>query len=195
MMTLTPPLIAGSCFLFGLLPGKVKAFELRKQSKEELTTQLESLKNELAQLRVAKVSGGPASKLAKMYTLRCLSFFFSSSPGGRFVARMLTPVMRLFVMCSHYSKVIRKSIARVLTVYNSNVKVRIFALMCISSILDVFTKVFSCWVLLFSLGVIVCLVILFLPLCLPFKCVPFLFLNFFHNVASCLYVISILISK
>jgi large subunit ribosomal protein L35e len=46
---------------------KVKAFELRKQSKEALQKQLEDLKNELSQLRVAKVSGGAASKLAKMY--------------------------------------------------------------------------------------------------------------------------------
>jgi large subunit ribosomal protein L35e len=48
-------------------PGKVSAFELRKQSKEELLKQLEELKNELAQLRVAKVAGGQASKLMKLY--------------------------------------------------------------------------------------------------------------------------------
>lgn len=62
--------------------GKIKAHELRDKKKDELTKQLEDLKNELAQLRVAKVSGqGGPSKLAKI-------------------------------------KVIRKSIARVLTVYN-----------------------------------------------------------------------------
>jgi len=63
---------------------KLKAYELRSSGKEELLKQLEELKNELSQLRVAKVSGqgGPA-KLAKI-------------------------------------KVIRKSIARVLTVYNQN---------------------------------------------------------------------------
>lgn len=62
--------------------GKVKAHELRDNKKEDLKKQLDELKNELSQLRVAKVSGqgGPA-KLAKI-------------------------------------KVIRKSIARVLTVYN-----------------------------------------------------------------------------
>ncbi len=49
-----------------LLPGKVKAYELRGKGKEELLKQLEELKNELAQLKVAKVSGGPASKLTKM---------------------------------------------------------------------------------------------------------------------------------
>jgi len=66
---------------------KIKAHELRERSKDELMKQLEDLKNELAQLRVAKVSGqGGPSKLAKI-------------------------------------KVIRKSIARVLTVYNQNERV------------------------------------------------------------------------
>jgi large subunit ribosomal protein L35e len=45
---------------------KVKAHELRSKSKDDLLKQLDQLKNELAQLRVAKVSGGPASKLSKM---------------------------------------------------------------------------------------------------------------------------------
>jgi len=64
--------------------GKIKAHELRNKSKDELTKQLEDFKNELAQLRVAKVSGqGGPSKLAKI-------------------------------------KVIRKSVARVLTVINQN---------------------------------------------------------------------------
>jgi len=64
--------------------GKIKAHELREKSKEELLKQLEEFKNELSQLRVAKVSGqGGPSKLAKI-------------------------------------KVIRKSIARTLTVYNQN---------------------------------------------------------------------------
>ena len=46
---------------------KLKAHELREKGKEELLKQLEELKNELAQLRVAKVSGqGGPSKLAKM---------------------------------------------------------------------------------------------------------------------------------
>ena len=52
--------------------------------------QLDELKAELANLRVAKVSGGPASKLAKI-------------------------------------KVVRKAIARVLTVYNQTQKVRHWA--------------------------------------------------------------------
>lgn len=47
--------------------GKTSAFSLRSQSKEELLKQLEELKNELAQLRVAKVAGGQASKLMKLY--------------------------------------------------------------------------------------------------------------------------------
>ena len=64
---------------------KVKAYELRSKSKAELTAQLEDLKQELANLRVAKVTGGAASKLAKI-------------------------------------GVVRKSIARVLTVYNQQRK-------------------------------------------------------------------------
>mmetsp|Transcript_36671 Transcript_36671/g.113486 ORF Transcript_36671/g.113486 Transcript_36671/m.113486 type:complete len:123 (+) Transcript_36671:569-937(+) len=64
---------------------KLKAHELRTKNKSELLKQLEELKNELAQLRVAKVTGGAASKLAKI-------------------------------------GVVRKSIARVLTVYNQTQK-------------------------------------------------------------------------
>ena len=45
---------------------KVKAHELRTKSKEDLYRQLEELKTELQQLRVAKVTGGAASKLSKM---------------------------------------------------------------------------------------------------------------------------------
>ena len=64
---------------------RVKAYELRTKNKGELLKQLEELKNELAQLRVAKVTGGAASKLAKIGA-------------------------------------VRKSIARVLTVYNQTQK-------------------------------------------------------------------------
>merc|ERR1712105_426027 len=38
--------------------------------KEELTKQLEDLKHELSQLRVAKVTGGAASKLSKIRVVR-----------------------------------------------------------------------------------------------------------------------------
>merc|ERR1712093_495028 len=66
---------------------KVKCHELRKQSKSkaDLTKQLDELKTELANLRVAKVTGGAASKLSKI-------------------------------------KVVRKNIARVLTVFNETTK-------------------------------------------------------------------------
>eukprot|EP00286_Rhodomonas_abbreviata_P028199 CAMPEP_0181313696 /NCGR_PEP_ID=MMETSP1101-20121128/14390_1 /TAXON_ID=46948 /ORGANISM="Rhodomonas abbreviata, Strain Caron Lab Isolate" /LENGTH=123 /DNA_ID=CAMNT_0023420675 /DNA_START=17 /DNA_END=388 /DNA_ORIENTATION=+ len=64
---------------------KVKAYELRSKNKEDLVRQLDELKTELQQLRVAKVTGGAASKLSKI-------------------------------------KVVRKSIARVLTVFNQNKK-------------------------------------------------------------------------
>ncbi|KAF0692089.1 Aste57867_16780 [Aphanomyces stellatus] len=67
---------------------QIKAHELRKQSKSELLAQLDDFQQELAQLRVAKVTGGAASKLAKI-------------------------------------KVVRRSIARVLTVYNQTQKARL----------------------------------------------------------------------
>merc|ERR1711911_343104 len=50
--------------------GKIKCSELRTKMKEELTKQLEDLKHELSQLRVAKVTGGAASKLSKIRVVR-----------------------------------------------------------------------------------------------------------------------------
>ena len=44
--------------------------ELRNLKKDELLERLEKYKNELAQLRVAKVTGGAASKLAKIRVVR-----------------------------------------------------------------------------------------------------------------------------
>ncbi|KAJ9449335.1 60S ribosomal protein L35-3 [Diplonema papillatum] len=64
---------------------KVRSHELRTQGKEDLLKQLTELKTELASLRVAQVTGGPATKVAKI-------------------------------------KTVRKSIAKVLTVLNCNMK-------------------------------------------------------------------------
>ena len=50
--------------------GKIKCSELRKKNKEDLTKQLGDLKTELAQLRVAQVTGGAASKLSKIRVIR-----------------------------------------------------------------------------------------------------------------------------
>ncbi|KAJ1520162.1 hypothetical protein ONE63_004377 [Megalurothrips usitatus] len=50
--------------------GKVKCSELRLKDKKELTKQLEELKYELSNLRVAKVTGGAASKLSKIRVVR-----------------------------------------------------------------------------------------------------------------------------
>merc|ERR1712105_42815 len=49
---------------------KIKCSELRNRKKEELTKQLEDLKTELGSLRVAKVTGGAASKLSKIRVVR-----------------------------------------------------------------------------------------------------------------------------
>ena len=45
---------------------KIKAGNRHSKKEEELLKQLEDLKVELSQLRVAKVTGGAASKLSKM---------------------------------------------------------------------------------------------------------------------------------
>eukprot|EP00339_Tiarina_fusa_P029069 CAMPEP_0117040814 /NCGR_PEP_ID=MMETSP0472-20121206/28542_1 /TAXON_ID=693140 ORGANISM="Tiarina fusus, Strain LIS" /NCGR_SAMPLE_ID=MMETSP0472 /ASSEMBLY_ACC=CAM_ASM_000603 /LENGTH=124 /DNA_ID=CAMNT_0004751655 /DNA_START=435 /DNA_END=809 /DNA_ORIENTATION=- len=52
------------------MSGVVKAFQLRDKSKDELSKQLKDLKTELVGLRVAKVTGGAPSKLAKIKTVR-----------------------------------------------------------------------------------------------------------------------------
>ena len=49
---------------------RIKCSELRTKKKEELTKQLEDLKTELGSLRVAKVTGGAASKLSKIRVVR-----------------------------------------------------------------------------------------------------------------------------
>ena len=54
-------------FLFQV---KIKCSELRTKKKEELTKQLDTLKHELSLLRVAKVTGGAASKLSKIRVVR-----------------------------------------------------------------------------------------------------------------------------
>ncbi|CAE8736449.1 unnamed protein product [Polarella glacialis] len=48
----------------------VKAYELRSKTSKELLKELDDMKGELAQLRVAKVAGGAASKLAKIKGVR-----------------------------------------------------------------------------------------------------------------------------
>jgi len=48
----------------------VKAFELRALSKEELLKTLNELRKEASELAVAKVTGGAASKIAKIKSVR-----------------------------------------------------------------------------------------------------------------------------
>ena len=49
---------------------KVKTKELRGKKRDELTKKLNEFKQELANLRVAKVTGGTASKLSKIKVFR-----------------------------------------------------------------------------------------------------------------------------
>lgn len=48
----------------------VKAYELRGLAKEELLTKLSEQRKELSELKVAKVTGGAASKIAKIKSVR-----------------------------------------------------------------------------------------------------------------------------
>ncbi|GFH61124.1 RL35, ribosomal protein 35 60S large ribosomal subunit [Chaetoceros tenuissimus] len=48
----------------------VKAYELRDKTKEDLLTLLEANRKELSELKVAKVTGGAASKIAKIKSVR-----------------------------------------------------------------------------------------------------------------------------
>ena len=68
---------------------KLTVHELRNKSKTDLEKQLEELKTELAALRVAKVTGGAASKLSKMYAAAASFFFFATAR-----ARTHTPLER-----------------------------------------------------------------------------------------------------
>lgn len=53
-----------------MIAAPLKAKSLREKSKSELLEQLHTLKAELAQLRVAKVSGAAANKVGKIHTVR-----------------------------------------------------------------------------------------------------------------------------
>merc|ERR1712179_847293 len=103
---------------------KVKAKELRGKKKEELAKQLDDLKNELATLRVAKVTGGAASKLSKIHIVR------------KSIARVLTVMhqtqkdnLRKYFKTKRYvPKDLRKkktrAILRALTTYEKSIKTK-----------------------------------------------------------------------
>ena len=60
---------------FILCTAKLNINELRTKKKSELLQKLNELKTELASLRVAQVTGGAPSKLAKMYLFIYLFVF------------------------------------------------------------------------------------------------------------------------
>merc|ERR1711937_610794 len=112
-------------FFPGLLRSKmakVKAKDLRGKTKEDLLKQLDELKTELQTLRVAKVTGGAAAKLAKIYTDR------------KSVARVHTVInqtqkenlRRLYRQRSHKPKDLRlkktRAMRRALTPYERSIK-------------------------------------------------------------------------
>ena len=49
---------------------KVKAYQLRKCSKDDLLKQLEEMKAELSQLRIAQATGSGGAKLSKIHVVR-----------------------------------------------------------------------------------------------------------------------------
>ena len=119
------------------LAAKIKVHELRNRRQAELKRQLEELKQELGQLRVAKVTGGAASISSRRCASRRLpSRATGSSPRGFALAdtpiacgaprstvpRASSAHSRTTARCV-YSKVVRKSIARVLTVIHQSHKV------------------------------------------------------------------------
>mmetsp|Transcript_14649 Transcript_14649/g.21990 ORF Transcript_14649/g.21990 Transcript_14649/m.21990 type:complete len:160 (+) Transcript_14649:591-1070(+) len=57
-------------FLTHKITKMVKAYELRGKSKDELLTLLDDNRKELSELKVAKVTGGAASKIAKIKSVR-----------------------------------------------------------------------------------------------------------------------------
>lgn len=78
---------------------KIKVYDLRNKRQQDLERQLDELKTELAQLRVAKVTGGAASKLAKMYVRSSLSVagvlaWWCSSAATRHAGGFLSPLRR-----------------------------------------------------------------------------------------------------
>lgn len=105
------------------MPGKVKVYELQtkcasdegllqcermrywicvSRSKNDLNKQLSDLRTELLRLRVQKIAGGSASKLTKLFV----------AVMWRWGSRELT----------YYRSIVRKSIARVLTVTNQKAR-------------------------------------------------------------------------
>ncbi|KAL3872390.1 hypothetical protein ACJMK2_040319 [Sinanodonta woodiana] len=103
---------------------KVKAKELRGKKKEDLLKQLDDLKKELATLRVAKVTGGAASKLSKIVVIR------------KSIARVLTVIhqtqkdnLRKYYRSKRYKpKDLRpkktRAMRRVLTKYEKAIKTK-----------------------------------------------------------------------
>lgn len=56
---------------------KFRVFKLRNQKEEELLKGLTDLKGELSQLRIAKISGGSASKVGRIGVHGCIYWFSS----------------------------------------------------------------------------------------------------------------------
>ena len=96
---------------------KIKVSELRTKKKNELLKQLEELRTELAALRVAQVTGGAPSKLAKMHPIVCV-FCYNSVLKSSFPSFLWDHGFSLTM----HSKLVRKSVAQVLTVINQTRK-------------------------------------------------------------------------
>lgn len=98
------------------IAARIKVHELRWKSRMDLQAQLKELKSELSLLRVAKVTGGAPNKLSKMCVL---DGSLALLPLLSFACDWTGSWIRGFLSCG---KVVRTSIARVLTVISQKQK-------------------------------------------------------------------------
>lgn len=108
--------------IFWLRAARIKVHELRQKSKADLLTQLKDLKAELSLLRVAKVTGGAPNKLSKMYYVLSFCWFWLFVFLYCVCVLCCDVYLVCFLMGFDCSKVVRLSIAQVLTVISQKQK-------------------------------------------------------------------------
>ncbi|GBP10922.1 60S ribosomal protein L35 [Eumeta japonica] len=88
---------------------KVKCSDLRTKDKKELTKQLDELKNELLNLRVAKVTGGAPSKLSKI-NCPCL-YCYAPEAKGEFAQGLQNKKYKPLDLRKKRTRAIRKALS------------------------------------------------------------------------------------
>ena len=97
---------------------KVRTGQLWGKSKDDLKKQLVDLKTELGQLRTQKIAGGPSSKLHRMCVI--IHHVPPLNPTHPLPHSLEASTIKKLIHLRKHSHDLRKSIARVLTVINSN---------------------------------------------------------------------------